>query len=80
MGACSIGINPTFAGGSHTIEVFLFDFSADLYGQELVIHFVERLRAIERFPDLPSLLEQINADVARARQMLAAGLPTEIRL
>jgi len=80
MGACSIGINPTFAGGSHTIEVFLFDFCADLYGQELIIHFVDRLRAVERFPDLPSLLEQINADVTRARQILAAGLPAEIRL
>lgn len=77
MGACSIGINPTFAGGSHTIEVFLFDFSADLYGQELVLHFVDRLRSIERFPDLPTLLEQINADVVRARQILAADLPAE---
>ncbi len=79
MGACSIGINPTFAGGSHTIEVFLFDFSADLYGQELVLHFVERLRAIERFPDLPALLEQINADVDRARQILAADLSADCR-
>ncbi len=71
--------NPTFEGGRHTIEVFLFDFSSDLYGQDVVVHFVEKIRDIIRFPDVAALVGQISADVASARRILAAGLPTEKR-
>lgn len=77
MGACSIGVNPTFEGGAHTIEVFLFDFRGDLYGEYLEIHFVERLRALERFADAAALTRQIARDVVRAREFLSAGLPME---
>ncbi len=77
MGACSIGVNPTFDGGGHTVEVFLFDFEADLYGQNLVIHFVNRLRDVVNFPDVDALISQISTDVARARLILSAGLPME---
>lgn len=79
MGACSVGVNPTFGGGQHTIEVFLFDFSADLYGHDVVIHFVDKLRDIIKFSDKEALMSQIYSDVAAARNMLASGLPTEIR-
>lgn len=75
MGACSIGTNPTFAGGERTIEAFLFDFAGDLYGEEIGIQFAGRLRDLARFPDAAALREQIACDVARARDMLAAGLP-----
>lgn len=75
QGACSIGVNPTFDGGSHTIEAFLFDYDGDLYGRELILHFVERLRDIVRFADVESLMAQIRDDVARCRELLAAGLP-----
>jgi len=77
MGACSIGINPTFEGGLHTIEVFLFDFSGDLYGQKVVLHFVDRLREVICFPDVTALMAQIAADVAKARHILSTGLPME---
>jgi riboflavin kinase/FMN adenylyltransferase len=77
MGACSIGINPTFGGDLHTIEVFLFDFTGDLYGQELVIHFVEKLRDVCRFPDAAALMARIAEDVAISRRILADGLPVE---
>ncbi len=79
MGACSIGINPTFGGDQHTIEVFLFDFEGDLYGRELVIHFVEKLRDVARFPDAVTLMARISEDVATSRRILAAGLPVEPR-
>lgn len=75
MGACSIGVNPTFEGGAGTIEVFLFDFSGDLYDQELTIHFGGRLRDVVRFSGAAALMEQISRDVAAARTMLSAGLP-----
>lgn len=75
MGACSIGSNPTFAGGERTIEAFLFDFDATLYGQEIGIQFAARLRNLIHFPDAAALTEQIGHDVAAARAVLAAGLP-----
>lgn len=77
MGACSVGVNPTFGGGQHTIEVFLFDFSNDLYGKDVVIHFVAKLRDVTRFSDKTALISQIATDVATARQILASGLPVE---
>lgn len=76
MGACSVGVNPTFGGGQRTVEVFLFDFEGDLYGKELVIHFVDKLRDVLHFPDATALIAQISQDVAVARGILAAGLPT----
>jgi riboflavin kinase/FMN adenylyltransferase len=75
MGACSIGSNPTFDGGGRTIEAFLFDFNAPLYGQEIALQFVARLRGVTRFPDVGALKEQISRDVTAARALLAAGLP-----
>src|SRR6185369_5159425 len=43
-GACSIGLNPTFGGGIRTIEVFMLDYAGQLYGREIAICFVQRLR------------------------------------
>jgi riboflavin kinase / FMN adenylyltransferase len=53
----------------------LFDFEGDLYGQDLVIHFVEKLRDVTRFPDAAALMARISEDVALSRRILAAGLP-----
>lgn len=78
MGACSVGVNPTFGENLHSIEVFLFDFEGDLYGQELLIHFVDKLRDISRFPDAEALKARIAEDVAISRRILAAGLPVEL--
>jgi len=79
MGACSVGLNPTFGGGQHTIEVFLLDFSDDLYGKDVVLHFVDKLRDVTRFSDKTALMSQIATDVATARRILASGLPVEYR-
>ncbi len=75
QGACSIGTNPTFAGGDRTIEAFLFDFNAPLYGEEISIQFAGRLRGLVRFDNPSDLKEQIARDVATARTVLASGLP-----
>lgn len=75
MGACSVGINPTFEGGERTIEVFILDYEGVLYGSEITIHFVERLRELLRFDDTCSLSEQIASDVAKIRKMLSCALP-----
>ncbi|HEY6007658.1 MAG TPA: riboflavin biosynthesis protein RibF, partial [Geobacteraceae bacterium] len=69
-GACNIGTNPTFGDGESSIEVFLFDFNEDLYGRELRLFFVVRLREERRFSDVSLLKEAIAADVARCREIL----------
>jgi riboflavin kinase/FMN adenylyltransferase len=69
-GACNIGTNPTFGNGQLSLEVFLFDFDAELYGSELTLIFIERLRGERRFPTREALKEAIAADVARCKEIL----------
>jgi riboflavin kinase/FMN adenylyltransferase len=69
-GACNIGPNPTFADESISIEVFIFDFAGDLYGRELRIYFIDRIRDERRFPDAAALQRAIEDDVAHCREAL----------
>jgi riboflavin kinase / FMN adenylyltransferase len=72
-GAASIGVRPQFgAGGPRLVEVYLLDAQPDLYGQTLEVEFVSWLRAEERFESVEALVAQMHADVARAREVLAA--------
>lgn len=69
-GACNIGDNPTFGDSGRSIEVFLFDFEGDLYGMEMRVYFVERIRDERKFPDAEALHRQIAEDVSRCREIL----------
>jgi riboflavin kinase/FMN adenylyltransferase len=69
-GACSIGMRPTVGGTQRTIEVFLLDFSGDLYGETLEIEFAARLRDELRFQTLEALVEQMGRDVAQVSDLL----------
>jgi len=53
------------------VEAYILDFEGDLYGATLGIEFVERLRGMERFADVDSLVQQMHADVERTRSLLA---------
>ena len=72
MGAASIGTRPTFGHGERAIEVFLLDFQGDLYGQQVRLEFVRRLRDEVAFESADALKEQVDKDVAQTRQVLAA--------
>ncbi len=72
-GACSIGIRPTVGGTARTVEVFLMDFSDDLYGEELEVEFVARLREERKFDSLEAMVQQIGRDVDAARKLLSVG-------
>jgi riboflavin kinase/FMN adenylyltransferase len=72
QGACCIGNNPTFEGAGRTIEVFLVDFSGQLYGREIAVCFVERLRGLAKFPDADALITAIRQDVATTGTILAS--------
>ena len=62
-GAANIGTKPTFGGSAVTVEVHLLDWSGDLYGQEVRVEFLERLRAERRFGSVSELTAQIHRDV-----------------
>jgi riboflavin kinase / FMN adenylyltransferase len=68
--AVNIGVRPQFETGRGVlIEAYLIDFSGDLYGQELRIDFLQRLRGEKLFGSVEALTEQIAEDVARAREI-----------
>ncbi len=70
-GVANIGVKPTFGGTEVTIEAHLFDFSGDLYGQDLRVQFLERLRPEQRFGSVAELVGQIKRDVEAARTVIA---------
>ncbi len=71
-GAASLGVRPMFNGEQPNIETFLFDFSGDLYGFTLSVGLVEYLRPEMKFDGLDALIAQMDADCAKARDILAA--------
>lgn len=69
-GVTNIGCVPTFGNNKQSIETFIMDFKQEIYGKDLEVHFVFRLRDEKKFDDLPSLMAQIHSDVALAEQIL----------
>jgi riboflavin kinase/FMN adenylyltransferase len=69
--ATSIGVRPTFGLTERLVEVYILDFSGDLYGQTLGVDFVAKLRDQETFPDAAALTRQVDRDVANTRLALA---------
>ena len=71
-GVASVGTRPTVDGTVPLLEVHIFDFDRDIYGHTIHVDFIARLRSEEKFPNLPSLVEQMHKDAAQARAILAA--------
>ncbi len=65
--AVSIGNRPTFNEHEVTIEAFLIDFERDIYGEELTIHFIQRIRDELKFTSEKELIEQMHLDVLQTR-------------
>ncbi len=70
--AVSVGTNPTFSGRTRTVEAFVLDTSADLYGQHVAVDFVARLRGQRKFSSVDDLIAAMGRDTAKARAVLAA--------
>ena len=70
--AVSVGTNPTFSGRTRTVEAFVMDVDADLYGQHVAVDFVARIRGQEKFADIDELIAAMGRDTAKARSVLAA--------
>jgi riboflavin kinase/FMN adenylyltransferase len=71
MSATNVGTRPTFGGGERLIEAHLLDYAGDIYGEEITVEFVERLRPELEFKSVAELLEHIEDDVQRSREILA---------
>ncbi|MDO5630504.1 MAG: bifunctional riboflavin kinase/FAD synthetase [Paracoccus sp. (in: a-proteobacteria)] len=71
QGVASLGVRPMFGVNLPNLEVHLFDFTGDLYGQHLSVALVDFLRDEAKFDSLPALIAQIEADAAQARAILA---------
>ena len=69
-GMMNIGMRPTFDGHQQTLEVHIFRLSEDLYGQQLLVSFVERLREEQRFESIEALMSQLQQDAVLAEQIL----------
>jgi riboflavin kinase/FMN adenylyltransferase len=70
----NVGVRPT-VGAGRSVEVHVMDFDGELYEERLRVHLVARLREERRFAGLAALTEQIRADVAQARRLLASATP-----
>ena len=69
----NIGNNPTFNDKTRTIEAHIFEFDRDLYGRNIKLEMVGRIRGEVKFDSAQELIEQITDDVRRAREILAAA-------
>ncbi len=69
-GVANIGYSPTFENNELTVEVYILDFSKDIYGKSIVVKFIERIRDEIKFSGVSELSQQIARDVLRARDIL----------
>ena len=72
LAAVNVGVRPTFhTGRGLLVEAYLLDYEGDLYGRELRLDFLERLRGERRFETVDALVEQMHRDVDDARRIAA---------
>lgn len=71
FGVTNVGFNPTFAGKFISVETYLFDFEGDLYGRDIKIFFLKRLRGERTFSGPETLKAQITKDIEQAKSWLS---------
>lgn len=72
-GALHVGPRPTFRGSAPSIELHLMDFEGDLYGEDVRVDFIRRLREVRPFDSAEALVAQMRDDVEEARAVLGSG-------
>ena len=68
---CNVGVRPTFGGEDVVVEAHVLDFDGDLYGSELKVWFIDRIRDEQKFDGPDALVAQIGADAGTARRLLS---------
>lgn len=74
-GVVNVGFNPTFDGKHLSVEVHLLDFNRQIYGKEIDIRFIGRIRGEIAFPSTDALVRQIEQDIQTARTLLTEQNP-----
>jgi riboflavin kinase/FMN adenylyltransferase len=69
-GVASLGFRPTIGGTEPLLEAHVFDFDGSLYGRELDVEFVAKIRDEEKFASLDALVQQMHRDATEARRLL----------
>ena len=69
-GVANLGTRPAVGGEGFLVEVHLFDFDGDLYGQHMEVEYVKKLRNEEHFEDIDDLVKQMREDERLARECL----------
>ncbi len=69
-GMMNIGVRPTIQGSHRTVEVNIFDFNADIYGQDITVVFVEKIRNEQKFNGIDALKTQLAQDKQTALHLL----------
>ncbi len=72
-GVMNIGVRPTVEGKGVTQEVYIFDFSDDIYGETVRVEIVDFIRDEQKFDGIETLIQQIKADVETAKRMLGGS-------
>ena len=67
-GVMNIGVKPTVSGKERTLEVYILEFEGDIYGKNIAVGFVRRLRGEQSFDNINALRFQIEVDVARVKR------------
>ena len=70
-GVANIGYSPTFDDHVFTVEAHILDFNKDIYGEKIMVNFVQRLRDEIKFSGIDKLVKQIDLDITQAREILA---------
>jgi len=73
-GVINLGVRPTISSGKseRVLEIHLFDFDRDIYGQDVEVRFLKFLRPEKKFENLDALVQQIRRDVEQARKIIEA--------
>lgn len=72
-GVLHLGGRPTFPGATETVELYLFDFDREIYGEEVRVELCAHIRDIHAFESVDALVEEMHEDCAAARRIFAAG-------
>jgi riboflavin kinase/FMN adenylyltransferase len=70
-GVANIGYSPTFEDHEFTVEVHILDFDDNIYGKNIRVNFIKRIRDEVKFANISELIDQINLDIAAARDIFS---------
>lgn len=73
QGVANIGTRPTISGEKALLEVHLFDFKREIYGEHVQVHFLRKLRDEQKFSDLAALIRQIEHDCQEAKSYFSGS-------